>query len=63
MLAWPLSQSAAAEQLTIQERLARLERNSGNNQGIAELVTQIQQLQQELAELRGQLEQQAATGF
>jgi len=59
MLAWPLSQSAAAEQLTIQERLARLERNSGNNQGIAELVTQIQQLQQELAELRGQLEQQA----
>ena len=59
VLLWPLSQSAAAEKLTIQQRLARLERNSGNSQGVAELVTQIQQLQQELAELRGQLEQQA----
>ncbi len=52
-------QAAAAQQLTIQERLARLERNSGNAQGIAELVTQVQQLQQEVAELRGQLERQA----
>ncbi len=56
-----LAQTAAvpAQQLTIQERLARLERNAGSSQGIAELVTQIQQLQQELAQLRGQLEQQA----
>ncbi len=49
----------SAQQLTIQERLARLERDVASSQGVAELVIQIQQLQQEIAQLRGQLEQQA----
>lgn len=50
---------ADAQNMSIQERLAKLEQQSGSDTNVGHLVIQIQQLQSQLAELQGQIEQQA----
>lgn len=49
---------ASAQKLSIQERLSKLEQQSGGSGNTADLVYQIQQLQQQLAQLQGTIEEQ-----
>ncbi|KAA3640731.1 MAG: tol-pal system protein YbgF [Proteobacteria bacterium] len=48
-----------AQTMSIQERLAKLEQQSGGDANVGNLVIQVQQLQMQIAELQGQIEQQA----
>ncbi|MFV0542588.1 MAG: tol-pal system protein YbgF [Marinicella pacifica] len=54
-----LSGTAGAQKLSIQERLTKLEQQSGGEANVADLVIQIQQLQSQIAAMQGQIEQQA----
>ncbi|MGV6853291.1 MAG: tol-pal system protein YbgF [bacterium] len=49
---------SADQRLTLSERVDKLEGTQGGNQLVVDLVTQIDQLKTEIAELRGLLEQQ-----
>jgi tol-pal system protein YbgF len=49
---------ATAQEMSIQERLAKLEQQSGGDSNVGNLVIQIQQLQTQIAQLQGQIEQQ-----
>ncbi len=53
-----LSATAGAQKLSIQERLTKLEQQSGDESNVADLVIQIQQLQSQVATMQGQIEQQ-----
>ncbi len=53
-----LTQMVGAQKLSIQERLAKLEQSSGGQSNVADLVIQIQQLQQQIAQLQGTIEEQ-----
>jgi tol-pal system protein YbgF len=53
-----LVQVASAQKLSIQERLTKLEQQSGGQSNVADLVIQIQQLQQQIAQLQGTIEEQ-----
>ena len=53
-----VAQFATAEKLSIQERLTKLEQQSGGQSKVADLVIQIQQLQQQIAQLQGTIEEQ-----
>lgn len=53
-----LSQMVGAEKLSIQERLAKLEQQSGGQSNVGDLVIQVQQLQQQVAQLQGTIEEQ-----
>ena len=57
-IAWPLT--GAAQGAPIETRLSRLEQKL-DNQGLLDLLTQIEQLQSEVRRLRGDLENQAYT--
>lgn len=52
--------TSQAQKLSIQERLTKLERaaGQGGNGGAADLVLQVQQLQQQIAQLQGTIEEQ-----
>ncbi|WP_154222778.1 tol-pal system protein YbgF [Marinicella rhabdoformis] len=50
--------AASAQKLSIQERLSKLEQQSGGSGNAADLVYQIQQLQQQLAQMQGTIEEQ-----
>ncbi len=50
--------TASAQKLSIQERLTKLEQQSGGTGNTADLVYQIQQLQQQLAQMQGTIEEQ-----
>lgn len=54
-----MSFTAGAQNMSIQERLAKLEQQSGGEANVGDLVIQVQQLQSQIAELQGQIEQQA----
>ncbi len=54
-----LSFAAWGQKLSIQERLQQLEAQQGNQQNVADLVIQVQQLQQQIATLQGRLEEQS----
>jgi hypothetical protein len=45
--------------MSIQERLTKLEQQTGGDANVGHLVIQIQQLQSQVADLQGQIEQQA----
>jgi tol-pal system protein YbgF len=53
-----LTQIVGAQKLSIQERLAKLEQSSGGQSNVADLVIQVQQLQQQIAQLQGTIEEQ-----
>lgn len=53
-----VGQLANAQKLSIQERLTKLEQQSGGQSNVADLVIQIQQLQQQIAQLQGTIEEQ-----
>lgn|SRR5690554_1294804 len=50
--------SADSQNLSIQERLKKLEQQSGGSANVADLVMQIQQLQGQIAQMQGALEEQ-----
>ena len=52
------SWSASAQKMSIQERLQKLEQQSGSAANVADLVLQIQQLQQQVSQLQGTIEEQ-----
>ncbi|MCB1582315.1 MAG: tol-pal system protein YbgF [Xanthomonadales bacterium] len=53
-----LTQMVGAQKLSIQERLTKLEQSSGGQSNVADLVIQVQQLQQQIAQLQGTIEEQ-----
>ncbi len=55
-----VSQLATAQKMSIQDRLKKLEQQAGiqNNSNVADLVIQIQQLQTQVAQLQGTIEEQ-----
>jgi len=53
-----MAYTASAQKMSIQERLVKLEQQSGAEANVGDLVIQVQQLQSQIAELQGQIEQQ-----
>lgn len=53
-----LCQNAYSQNLSIQERLKNLEQQSGGQANVADLVMKIQQLQNQIAQLQGTVEEQ-----
>ena len=57
-LALLFAQTSVAQKMSIQERLLKLEQQSSSQGNAAELVIQIQQLQNQIAQLQGTIEEQ-----
>ena len=53
-----LSQSGHAQKMSIQDRISKLEQQSQGNNNTADLVIQVQQLQTQIAQLQGTIEEQ-----
>ncbi len=53
-----LSQSGQAQKMSIQDRISKLEQQSQGSNNTAELVIQVQQLQTQIAQLQGTIEEQ-----
>ncbi|TDR23405.1 tol-pal system protein YbgF [Marinicella litoralis] len=53
-----VSQAAGAQKMSIQDRLSKLEQQSGGQSNVADLVIQLQQLQTQIAQLQGTIEEQ-----
>jgi len=58
ILALLVSQMATAQKVSIQDRLSKLEQQSGGQSNVADLVIQLQQLQTQIAQLQGTIEEQ-----
>lgn len=58
VLAILVSQAATAQKMSIQDRLSKLEQQSGGQSNVADLVIQLQQLQTQIAQLQGTIEEQ-----
>ncbi len=53
-----ISQLANAQKMSIQDRITKLEQQSGGQSNVADLVIQLQQLQTQIAQLQGTIEEQ-----
>ena len=53
-----VSQVVAGQKVSIQDRLSKLEQQSGGQSNVADLVIQLQQLQTQIAQLQGTIEEQ-----